>query len=406
MRILYVYDGNWPQGATRVAKQTRSLARAGHDVHLVSRNELRGPRIEHLEWMTVHRLPSFIPRWLNRGMNFPYFFNPVWMSVIHKTGVRCQADCIIVADLPLAPTAIWAGQKLGVPVHYDMAEVYPEFLRGLWGFDEMSWSDHLVRNPTIAEWLERFVLKRVASTFVVSDESLRRCLALGVPADRLVLVGNTPEAPEQLYEPAMRPQEFEVLNGRRILLFVGILIGDRGVARAIEAMSFLRNDIPDAVLVIIGDGPERPRLEQQVRDLELEDSVVLLGWKEHGSLARYYTHADVGLLPFLDGSHVRITLANKLFDYMGAGLPVIASDLPPMRRIVEECKSGILAPAGNAAALAASIREILLDEGQRRTMGLSGRNAVLSKYRWSVDEQRMLLALDPAESSTEELSHA
>ena len=50
----------------------------------------------------------------------------------------------------------------------------------------------------------------------------------------------------------------------------------------------------------------------------------MLGWQPHASLPAYYQQAQVGLIPFLDSSHIRITLANKLFDYMAAGLPVIA----------------------------------------------------------------------------------
>ncbi len=390
MRILYVYDGNWPRGATRVAKETRGLAGAGHEVHLLARNELDEPRRESEEWMAVHRLPAIGAPWFNRIVNFPYFFNPFWISTMYRTGRATGADCIVVADLPLAPTAVVVARALGVPVYYDMAEVYPEFLKGLWEFDEMGWSDHLVRNPRLAEWLERWVLRRVDGTLVVSEESKRRCMALGVPESRLTIVGNTPEGPERWDDSAPAPPEFAGLEGRRILLFVGILIGDRGVARAIEAMPSILRSAPDAVLVVVGDGPERPHLEEIVRRLGLQDEVRLLGWREHSTLPQYYLHAHAGLLPFLDGSHVRITLANKLFDYMAAGLPVIASDLPPMRRIVEECGSGVLAAPGDPEALAEAACEILASETRRREMGESGRKAVLERYSWKFDEARMV----------------
>jgi hypothetical protein len=111
MRILYVYDGDWPRGATRVAKQTRSLARAGHTVHLISRNSQGQPRREHEEWMTVLRLPHFRPRWLNRALNFPFFFNPVWIWSIWRAAKTLGADCIVASDLPLAPTALWVAAR-------------------------------------------------------------------------------------------------------------------------------------------------------------------------------------------------------------------------------------------------------------------------------------------------------
>src|SRR5262245_2180832 len=116
MRIVYVYDGDWPRGATRVAKETRSLARAGHTVHLVARNSLGEPRTEDAGWMTVHRLPAWGPDWFNRSLNFPFFFNPIWVRAIERVARQAHAECVIVADLPLALTAIWVGKRLGLPV--------------------------------------------------------------------------------------------------------------------------------------------------------------------------------------------------------------------------------------------------------------------------------------------------
>src|SRR5690606_27612612 len=104
-------------------------------------------------------------------------------------------------------------------------------------------------------------------------------------------------------------------------------------------------------------------------------------------------HAEVGSHPFRHGRHVRISLANKLFDYMGAGLPLIATDLPPMRRILEETGAGILFPPHDRGALAEAIVSLLRDPGRRRRLGERGRRAVLAKYRWSEDERRLLEAV-------------
>jgi glycosyltransferase involved in cell wall biosynthesis len=396
MRILYVYDGDWPRNATRPTKQTRSLARAGHQVRLIARNELRKPRRESNDWMTVVRLPSVGPRWLNRVVNFPYFFNPFWIYGIWKAARDFHAECILVRDLPLALTSIWAGKFLGIPVHYDMAEVYPEFLRSLWEFDEMGWMDHLVRNPRAAELIERLVLPRVRSVFVVSEESRERCRRLGVPDDRLVLVGNTPDDVEMLIAPHPEPPELADLRERPKLLFVGTLIGDRGVVVAVQAMPAILRAVPEAVLVIVGDGPERERIAATARDLGVADQVRLVGWRNHADLPGFYSHADIGLLPFLDGSHVRITFANKLFDYMAVGLAVLAADLPPMRRILQETDAGVLFPPGDPEALATAAVDLLRDPARRRGLGQHGQQAVLTEYRWSVDEQRLLAAFNPS----------
>ena len=370
------------------------MARAGHVVHLLARNGSRGPREEREPWMTVRRLPWVRTGWINYAINFPFFGNPLWIRETLRTAREVRADCIVVCDLPLAPVALWVGRRLGIPVCYDMAEVYPEFLRSLWETQPMAWSDRLVRNPQAAAWIERRVLPSFRSVFVVSEESRQRCLGMGIAPDRLVIVGNTPEDVETLGLPHPMPADMGPWKDRLRLLFVGTLIGDRGVVSAIEAMALVVRRMPNAILIIVGDGPDRPAIEAAVRRAGLARHVALLGWRDPSKLPAYYRHAEAGLLPFRDTPHIRVTLANKLFDYMAAGLPLIAVDVPPMRRVISETHAGVLYPAGDAPALADAIVDLLGSSASRARLGANGRRAVIERYRWQRDEARLLQALE------------
>ena len=95
--------------------------------------------------------------------------------------------------------------------------------------------------------------------------------------------------------------------------------------------------------------------------LDLRDSVRMLGWKSHEHHEPYYRHASIGLLPFLSTEHIEITLPNKLFDYMGAALPVIATDVAPLRRIIDETGAGVLVPPGDAASLSNALISLAAD---------------------------------------------
>jgi glycosyltransferase involved in cell wall biosynthesis len=386
LNILYVYQGEWPRGATRVAKQVNSLARAGHAVHLVCRNYNRAARVERWGQVTVHRMPCVPVAPVNRALNFPLFLNPFWIWAIWRVGRTTGADCVIVADLPLAPAAMWVGRWLGVPVHYDMAEVYPEFLKSLWKVGHLSAADRVLRSPRAAALVERYVLRAVRSISVVSEESRDRAIAVGAPPGRTVVVGNTPEDVESLIGEHPFPADLESLAHRPRAVFVGVLIADRGVTEAVEAFPMVLREIPDASLVIVGDGPDRARLDRTVQRLRLGDHVKVLGWREHKTLAGFYQHCHVGLLPFLDTPHVRVTMANKLFDYMAAGLPVLGSDLPPIRRVLDETQAGVLFPPGNRQVFAERLVELLRNADHRRTLGANGRRAVTEKYRWTSDE--------------------
>lgn len=393
MNILYIYQGEWPRAATRVAKQVRSLAKAGHSVHLLARNYQREPRREQWGLVQVHRLPAVRPRLLNRALNFPFFLNPIWMFAVWRLALRTRADRIVVADLPLAPTAIWLGGILGIPVHYDMAEVYPEFLKSLHAVAVRPWWDRVIRSPRAAAVVERWVLKRAGSISVVSEESRQRCVGLGARADRIALVGNTPDNVADLTSPRPVAAELVAWAKRPRALFVGTLIADRGVREVVDAFALVAREIPNAALIVVGDGPDRPRIAQAVERLGLGHHVAMLGWQDHGKLTEFYQHCQVGLLPFLDTPHVRVTLANKLFDYMGASLAVLAADLPPMRRILEETGAGALYEAGNVADLAKRLVELLNAPNTCRELGARGRQAVLTKYNWGRDEATWLDAI-------------
>lgn len=393
MRILYVYDGNWPRGAIRVFKQTRTLAGAGHSISLLSRNELREPRREQQEWMTVLRLPTVPTRALNRFVNFPYFFNPFWIWGIWSAAREMRADCIVVADLPLAPTALWVGRTLGIPVHYDMAEPYPEALRSNWTFDPMSSLDHLVRNPRLAEIVERRVVREADRVFVVSEESRQRSIRIGARPERVVIVGNTPENVEELAASYPRPALLEPWRDGIVVLFTGILRGDRGLPTAVEAIKLLETNIPELFFAIVGEGPERTRLERQIGQLGLTDRVRLFGWQNHQDLPAFYANSQIGLLPFYECNHIRITLANKLFDYAAAGLPMVASDVPPMRRVLEETGAGLLARPASPEDLANKIARLARDPFLREELGRRGQHSVRTHYNWLEDGRRFLNAI-------------
>ena len=388
-RILYVYQGDWPRNAVRVRKQTQALASDGFTVRLLAGNPHSKARRERNDWMEIERVPSLGGGRLGSALGFPIFANPFWVWQIWRAARRFQADCLIVRDLPLAPAVVQVGRALGIPVHYEMADVYPIALRANRA-EHPGLASRFARNPTVAESLDRRVIRRAASVFVVSEESRARCVALGAAPEAVAVVGNTPAQLSDLTKMPPAPPDLAGWSDRIIVLFLGNLLADRGLMYAAEAMALALRKVPALALAVIGDGPEEKPLAARVAALGLHDSVRLLGWKSHEDHEAYYRHASIGLLPFLSTEHIEITLPNKLFDYMGAGLPVVATDVAPLRRIVRETRAGVLVPPGNAEAMAAALVTLAMDPTQRRALGTAGRAAIEGTYSWEHDRARLL----------------
>ena len=162
------------------------------------------------------------------------------------------------------------------------------------------------------------------------------------------------------------------LNDRtdKIVLFVGALDKAhyfKGVDILLDAVSCLKYK-----LIIVGDGDLRSRYEEKVKKLKIGDMVVFTGRVSDEKLSEYYQSANVFVLPSIDKSEA---YGMVLLEAMAHGLPVIASNLPGVRGLVEKDR-GLLVEPGNIEKLSQALTRILSDESKHREMGASAKKWV------------------------------
>ena len=100
--------------------------------------------------------------------------------------------------------------------------------------------------------------------------------------------------------------------------------------------------------------------------------------------------ARVGLVTLHPIINYLDALPIKLFEYMAAGIPVVASDFPLWRQIVQDADCGLCVDPLDPAAIAQAIRELLADEARAQVLGMNGRRAVEQHYQWSVEAAKLL----------------
>ncbi|TLM77166.1 MAG: glycosyltransferase family 4 protein, partial [Actinobacteria bacterium] len=115
-----------------------------------------------------------------------------------------------------------------------------------------------------------------------------------------------------------------------------------------------------------------------------------LGWVDRPRLRELLAEVDIGLVTFLPAPNHMEAYPGKLFEYMAAGLPVIASDFPLWREIVSEVACGLLVDPADPAAIAAAIDTLLSDPAAAVEMGRRGREAVLERYNWEAQMPALL----------------
>lgn len=397
LRVLKVVDGEYPWDV-RVEKVSRALTEMGHDVHMVARNRDRRALREELEEASMHRMRPWT--WLGRAMDaasqFPAFMNPRWYTLIHRTGREIGADVILVRDLPLAPTAIWAGRRLRVPVILDMAENYPAMIEDLWTTGSTKLGDALVRNPRAVRAVERWVLARVDHTIVVVEESRDRLLDMGVPKDRVSVVSNTPSLYRVEEFAAMRKERSALDSAKTSddggqtlrLTYLGLMEEARGVGLVLDALALARAEGLSVQLDLIGDGRALETFRARVGHLKLDEVVRFHGFLPYRDALELVAEADVGLIPHYANESWETTIPNKLFDYMSLGLAVVASDVTPVARVLAESGAGLVFRDRSAQSLASVLKTVGSSE-KRSKMGAAGLRAVRRRYNWDRDAQRL-----------------
>ncbi len=386
MNVCLIYDGAYPWDV-RVWKFSRTFAEAGHDVHLICRLLHRGPdaplREEVLDGVSIHRVTAHRDPRVNDALNFPAFFSPWWIRRITGVVRRHDIDVIMVRDLPLALTAIWAGRLTGVPVIFDMAEPYPLMLRDMWRFEPFRWHNLVVRNVTLARAVEAIALRWADHTLAVVEEARQYLLSKGIPASKISTISNVPYLDEIRMSPQAAVERSDVLS----VGFIGGLEPMRGLEPVLAMIHEVARDVPSLQFVIVGGGEGEDDLKRRVDALGITARVVFAGRLEYVQALRRVAQCDVGIIPHLVTPHTATTIPNKLFEYMLLGKPVLSTDLAPVARVITHAQCGfVYRRVGEFIDALKALR----DPSLRGRLGRNGREAVRTTYNWNLEAARLL----------------
>jgi glycosyltransferase involved in cell wall biosynthesis len=177
------------------------------------------------------------------------------------------------------------------------------------------------------------------------------------------------------------------------LVYLGAVSEERGSSDMLEALAILRRrSAPAARLDIVGpvDTAHLERLEDLARRLEVADAVRFHGYvppREAWSIA---ARCHCGLAVLRAHANYVESYPTKMFEYMALGLPVVASNFPLYRSVVEGARCGLTVPASDPVALAAAIELLQTDAAARDRMGMNGRQAIREQYDWETQEPILL----------------
>lgn len=188
-----------------------------------------------------------------------------------------------------------------------------------------------------------------------------------------------------------KKEQTKRINKEKIILYAGGLGKDKGVLKLLEAASKVVIEFPDVKVIMIGQTTILQILLEYIRSLGIEKNVEILKPVPYFDVWKIYSLADIGVVLYQPTFWTLRSMASeKLFESMLFSLPVIVSNFPGLRKIVNSCKSGILVDPTDSDAISKAIIQLLRDPLLSEKLGENGRNAVLRTYNWEIEEPKLI----------------
>jgi len=366
-KVVHLTSVHGPLNMRIFHKECKSLAENGYEVVLIAPDQ-HDRVVEGVQIKAIRKPKSRIVR-MTLG---------VWR--VYRQAVRQQAELYHFHDPELLSVGLLLRAR-GAKVIYDIHEDLPRTIENK--FYLPFWLRRIL--VPVTEWLEDAGATRLSALVVATLPIAERFSAIN---HRTVVVNNYPILKE-FSASTETPWDRRDIP----LAYVGAtLTRVRGIRTIVQAASLLPETLSPRLCLagrFINDG-----LYEDLLNTPGWDRVDHLGYITRDRVADVLGRTRVGLVVMPPAPNYVRSRPTKLFEYMAAGVPVIASDFPDWREIVDAARCGLLVPPENSRAIATAMEYLLTHPEEAREMGRRGRKAVESSYVWDVEKKTLLELYD------------
>ena len=347
------------------------------------------PSQEIIQGIEVRRYKStkFVYKTSALVYTIPIYSNVLVKKISHFL-VENKIEIVHIHDIQIAEAAFNASEKLGLKTVLDLHENRPEI---------MKFYPHLQKFPgkfmiSSARWKkkeEEFIRKSDAVVVVTEEAKNEIIKRVGKAAEVLVAVPNTVH--KSYYKEAILNNEIiEKYKNNFVLLYVGDTGIRRGLQTAIESIATLKDKIPTIKLVIVGSNSSDIFLKQLVADLQIENYVDFEGWQNENLFPSYITASAICISPLHRNLHHDTTYANKIFQYMSFGKPLLVSDATSQKNIIERANAGLVHKAEDIVDFTEKTLELFHVEVLQTNFGENGKNFIENEFNWEKTSEKLI----------------
>lgn len=266
---------------------------------------------------------------------------------------------------------------LGIKVVFDVHENIPEDIKDKHWIP--AWCRGLV--SSLYKVVESVCVRFFAAIVVATPN-----IAIRYPAQKLYLVQNYPRLEEFNIESAGS----DVGSNKSLITvsYVGAITRIRGVDNIVRAADLLKEDVK-VKFKLAGVFQE----EGHQQELSLVNGwkyVEFVGKISRSEIGEFLESSDVGMLTLLPANNHINSQPNKLFEYMAAGIPVIASDFPLWRKLIEQYDCGYLVDPDSPESIGGAIKEVYENSAEAKSKGRNGKRAIQTELNWEVESKQLV----------------
>ncbi len=173
------------------------------------------------------------------------------------------------------------------------------------------------------------------------------------------------------------------LDGKPVIVFVGGFQVWHGLDELLASFVRVVEAIPEARLLLVGDGPTRNELQRKATDLGVASSMSITGMIPQSGVPAMLAASDIAVLPYPQFQQELWFSPLKLYEYMAAGKAIVASNSGQISETIRDGENGVLVEAGNVRALADALIGLLQNPGLRRQLGHSARQQAVERHSWT-----------------------
>jgi glycosyltransferase involved in cell wall biosynthesis len=359
-----------------VCRQALTLARSGHDVLVLGREDpgKQPPRHPQLTLQSVGGM--------TRGASLRSRFSRILaLRACHRAAMAGAPDLIAAHEPETALLALYVGWRRNIPVHFDVHECFDELLASraprllAGGVKRLAWR--------VLAWIAR----RCDYVSVVSPVTQRQYQAVR-PGRRTDLIHNSP--PAELF-----PICDHDPKGLLTICHEGWLDATRGMDPLLRAVALAGRQEPIQLLVVgkVGAG-SAAEFDRLVAELALADRVKVTGWLPYAEVGQVDATAQIGVVTLQPSGNNYGSLSNKVYSYMACGQAVIVPQGSATEELVAKYDCGLAVDVTRPEAIAQAILQLHADPVLRQSMGRNGRRAIEQDLGWHVMSARLLTAYE------------